>query len=43
MKHYISDTGNEPELKGVKIIGDSNDLEFDFETSEECNKECSNR
>ena len=43
IKLYISDTGNEPVIEGVKITGDSEDLEFYFETKDDCLKACSDR
>ena len=36
-------TGNEAILEGVKITGSTEDLELDFETSEDCKEECSSR
>ena len=43
IKLYISDTGNEPVIEGVKITGDSEDLEFYYETSDECRKACKSK
>jgi hypothetical protein len=43
LKPSISDTGNEAILEGVKITGNAEDLELDFETSEDCKEECSSR
>jgi len=36
-------TGNEAILEGVKITGNAEDLEFDFETSDDCKDACSSR
>ena len=35
LKLYISDAGNEAILEGVKITTDTEDLIFDFETSDD--------
>ena len=43
LKFYISDTGNEAILEGVKITGNAEDLELDFETSEDCKNACLSR
>ena len=43
IKLYISDTGNEAILEGEKITGDSEDLEFYFETKDDCERACSDR
>ena len=43
LKLYISDTGNEAILEGVKITTDTEDLIFDFETSDDCKEECLSR
>ena len=43
LKLYVTDTGNEAILEGVKITGNAEDLEFDFETSDDCKANCSSR
>ena len=43
LKLYISDAGNEAILEGVKITSDTEDLIFDFETSDDCREECLSR
>ena len=53
-KIYISDTGNEAILEGVKITGDhlrnidldgtlAEEVTFFFDTSDDCQEECSSR
>ena len=53
-KIYISDTGNEKILEGVKITGDrlrnielngtlAEEVTFYFDTSDDCQEECSSR
>jgi len=38
-----NNTGNEAILEGVKITSDTEDLIFDFETSDDCKEECLSR
>ena len=53
-KIYISDTGNEAKLEGVKITEDrlrnidldgtlAEEVTFFFDTSDDCQEECSSR